>query len=101
MAVIQTQAKQRKDSIEQFQKGGRDDLVRREEAELAILETYLPQTLTSDELDAAITAAIEETGAATVKDLGRVMKALMGRFGTRVDGKAAGERVRALLSGGH
>jgi uncharacterized protein YqeY len=96
--VIQSLVKQRKESIEQFTKGGRADLAKQEEAELAIIESYLPAAVPAEEIDRAVDEAITETGASSVKDMGRVMKAVMARFaGKVVDGKQINEKVRVKL----
>ena len=96
--VIASLIKQRRDSIEQFTKGGRDDLASREAAEISMLEGYLPPPLDPAELEAAVDAAISETGATAARDMGRVMKAVMGRFaGRTVDGRAVNEMVRRKL----
>ena len=98
--VIASLIKQRRDSIEQFTKGGRADLVARETAEIVTLEAYLPPPVDPAQLEAAVDAAIAETGAASAKDLGRVMKAVMARLaGQTVDGKAVNEIVRRKLAG--
>jgi uncharacterized protein YqeY len=98
--VIGSLIKQRRDSIEQFTKGGRQDLAARETAELAVLEAYLPPPLGPAELEEAVDAAIAETGATSPKDLGRVMKASMARLGGRtIDGRAVSELVRRKLGG--
>ena len=98
--VITSLIKQRRDSIEQFRNGGRDDLAVKEEAELAILETYVPPPVGAAEIAAAVDAAIAETGAATAKDMGRVMKAVMARLaGATVDGKMVSDLVRQRLGG--
>jgi uncharacterized protein YqeY len=98
--VIASLIKQRRDSIEQFTKGGRNDLAAREAAEIATLEGYLPPPMDPAELDAAVDAAVAETGASTAKDVGRVMKAVMGRLaGRTVDGRAVNEKVRRRLGG--
>jgi uncharacterized protein YqeY len=100
LQVVAGLIKQRRDSIEQFARGGRDDLVAKEQAELAILEQLMPPPVTPAELDEAVDAAIARTGAATLKDMGRVMKAVMGAFGDRpVDGKQVSELVRKKLGG--
>src|SRR4030095_14394428 len=78
--VVSTLVKQRRDSIEQFAKGGRTDLVDKETAEIAVLEQYLPPAISAEEIDAAVTAAIAETGATTPKDMGKVMKAVMSKL---------------------
>ena len=90
--------KQRKDSIEQFEKGGRTDLVEKEEAELRVIEEFLPAQLSDADLDAAIEGAIRETGAAGVRDMGKVMKVLMPNLTGRADSKMVGEKVKARLS---
>jgi uncharacterized protein YqeY len=98
--VVNSLVKQRRDSIEQFLKGGRQDLVDKETAEIAILESYLPAAADPAVVDAAVTDAIAETGATSAKDMGRVMKAAMARLaGQTVDGKAVNELVRKKLSG--
>jgi uncharacterized protein YqeY len=98
LQVVSTLVKQRRDSIEQFTAAGRDELADKERRELAILERYLPPPVDAAALDAAVAAVIAETGAATVKDMGRVMKGVMARFdGQLVDGKLVSERVRAAL----
>ena len=98
LGVIKSQAKMRRDSIEQFTQGGRADLAEREAAELSVLETYLPQQMGAEELENAIDGLIAELGAGSVKDMGRVMKELMNRFAGRVDGKEAGGIVKSKLS---
>jgi hypothetical protein len=100
LAVLRTLVKQRRDSIEQFRKGKRDDLADKEEAEIKILERYLPAGASEEEIDAAVAAAIQETGALSAKDLGKVMKAAMAKLaGKTVDGKLVSEKVRAKLGG--
>ena len=96
--VVSSLVKQRRDSIEQFAKGGRQDLVDKETAEIAILETYLPPAVDPATLEKAVADAIAETGATTAKDMGRVMKAAMAKLaGQTVDGKAVNELVRRKL----
>ena len=98
LQVVASLVKQRRDSIEQFTAGGRQDLATKEAAEIVILETYLPPSVTPEELDAAVTEAISETGAAGPKDMGKVMKAAMARLaGKTVDGKKLNEMVRTRL----
>ena len=98
--VVSSLVKQRRDSIEQFQKGGRTDLVEKETAEVAVLEQYLPPAISAEEIDAAVTAAIAETGATTAKDMGKVMKAVMPKLaGKNADGRAVNEAVRRKLGG--
>lgn len=97
--VLGSLLKQRRDSIEQFTAAGRTDLVEKERADMAVLEAYAPPAVSADDLAAAVDAAIAETGATGAKDVGRVMKAVMGRFaGRTVDGKAVNELVRRRLS---
>jgi hypothetical protein len=99
LAVLRTLIKQRHDSVEQFRKGGREDLAQKEEAEIKIIETYLPAGASEEEIDASVAAAIQETGATSAKDLGKVMKAAMGKLaGKNVDGKHVNEKVRAKLA---
>ena len=96
--VVSSLVKQRRDSIEQFTKGGRKDLVDKETAEIAVLEEYLPPALDPTALDKAVADAIAETGATSPKDMGRVMKAAMSKLaGQTVDGKAVNELVRRKL----
>jgi uncharacterized protein len=97
--LLQTLAKQRKESIEQFAKGGRQDLVEKETNELRILETYLPAGASQAEMDAAIEKAINEVGATTIKQMGAVVKAAKESLtGKAVDGKALSDRARERLS---
>ncbi len=98
MQILSVMVKQRKDSIEQFAKGGRADLVEKEEAELKILLEYLPAQMSEEEVEALIKKIIVEIDAVSVKDMGRVMKVLMPEITGKADGKAAGEKVKALLS---
>jgi uncharacterized protein len=99
--VLASLIKQRRDSIEQFRAAGRNDLVEREAAEIAVLERYAPPAASAEDLDRAVTAAIAETGASSPKDMGRVMKAVMSSLsGRTVDGKAVNELVRKKLAGG-
>ncbi len=98
--VVGSLVKQRRDSIEQFVKGGRQDLADKEAAEIRILEAYLPPSADPAAIDRAITDAIAETGAVSSKDMGRVMKAAMAKLaGQSVDGKIVNERVRQKLAG--
>lgn len=100
LAVISKEVKQRRDSIEEFQKGGRTDLVRQNEEEIAILMDYLPQLMTEDEVRSAVTEAVAATGAAAPKDMGKVMKELMPKVKGRADGKLVNQIVRELLENG-
>ena len=93
IGIIMTALKQRRESIEQFQKGGREDLVRKEKSELEVLQTFLPQQLSEEELVGEIQAVIREVGASSLKDMGKVMKIVM----VRVRGRAEGARVSSLV----
>ena len=98
--VLHTLVKQRKDSIDQFKKGGRADLVAREENELKILESYLPAAVSEQEIEQVVTEVITELQVTNPKDIGRVMKAVMSKLaGQNVDGKMVNELVRNKLSG--
>ena len=98
LQVVSMLVKQRRDSIEQFSKAGRTDLVDKETAEIVVLEQYLPPAASAADIDAAIDAAVVETGAASVKDMGKVMKAVMPRLaGKNADGRAVNEAVRRKL----
>lgn len=97
--ILQTLVKQRKESIEQFTKGRREDLASKETKELAIIETYLPAAASEAEMDASIAKAMAETGATSPKQMGAVVKAARTALeGKTVDGKALSDRVRAKLS---
>jgi uncharacterized protein YqeY len=97
--LLQTLVKQRKESIDQFTKGNRLDLAEKESKELAIIEAYLPAAATEAEMDAAITKAIAETSATSMKQMGAVVKAAKTQLeGKNVDGKALSDRVRSRLS---
>ncbi len=99
MQVLNTLIKQRKESAEMFRKGGRPELAEKEEAELKLIESYMPASASDEEIDAAITQAISETGVTSLKQMGVVMKAAQAKLaGKRVDGKALSEKVRARLS---
>ena len=98
LQVIASLIKQRRDSIEQFSKAGRTDLVEKETAEIKVLDAYLPPAATAEEIDAAVAAAIAETGAASPKDVGKVMKAVMPKLaGKNADGRIINESVRRKL----
>jgi uncharacterized protein YqeY len=100
LQVVASLVKQRKDSIDQFTKGGRQDLADKEAAEIRVLDAYLPPAADPAVIDRAIEDAIGETGATSAKDMGRVMKAAMARLaGQSVDGKTVNERVRQKLGG--
>jgi len=97
-AVLRSLVKQRRDSVEQFRKGGREDLATKEEAEIEFLQAYLPAEASEEEIDAAVAAAIAETGAAGPQDLGKVMKAVMSKLaGKNADGRRVNQMVRAKL----
>ena len=97
--VLASLIKQRRDSIEQFKNGGRTDLVEKETAEVAVLERYAPPAASAADIERAVDAAIKETGASGAKDMGRVMKAVMGALaGQSVDGKVVNELVRKKLA---
>jgi len=96
-AVLRTFAKRAKDSIEQFTEAGRTELAEKEKAELAIIEEYLPKQLGEDDLRGMIKDIIQEQGAAGMKDMGKVMKALMDKAKGQVDGKAANNIVKEML----
>jgi uncharacterized protein YqeY len=98
LQILSAIVKQRKDSIEQFAKGGRNDLVEKEEAELKVVQEFMPAQMSEDEVDNLIKKAIAEAGAASVKDMGKVMKILMPQLTGVADGKMVGEKVKALLS---
>lgn len=99
MQVLKSLIKQRTDAAEMFRKGGRPEQAEKEEAERALIETYLPAGATEAEIDAAIGEAVAETGVTSVKQMGVVMKAVQGRLkGKTVDGKALSEKVRARLA---
>ncbi len=97
--VLQREARQRRDSIEEYTKGKRPDLVAHETYELELIETYLPQALTEEELRALVRATIDEVGATAPTDVGKVMGPLMARIAGRADGRRANEIVRELLAG--
>ena len=98
LQVVASLVKQRRDSIEQFAKAGRTDLVEKETGELTVLQAYLPPSATPEEINAAVAEAIAETGATSAKDMGKVMKAVMPKLaGKNADGKAVNEAVRRTL----
>jgi uncharacterized protein YqeY len=99
--LLRSLVKQRRDSIEQYEKAGRQELVDKEQAEVAVIETYLPQGASAAEIEAAVQAAIAETGATSMKDMGRVMKAVQAALaGKNADGKAVADAVKIKLSEG-
>ena len=98
MKILMKQAKQRKDSIEQFQKAGREDLAKGEIEELAIIEKFLPKAMAVEEIEAVISGLISSTGAAGMKDMGKVMGAASKELAGKADGKVISEIVKRLLS---
>ena len=96
--VLSTMTKQRKDSIEQFARGGRTDLVEKEESELIVIQSFMPAQMSEEDINREIRQAIAETDAVSVKDMGKVMKVLMPKLTGKADGKAVGEKVKAALS---
>lgn len=101
LQVVGALVKQRRDSIEQFLAGQRPDLAAKEQAEIEVLETLLPPAASDEDITAAVDAAVEETGATSAKDMGRVMKAVMARLaGKTADGRKVNEAVRARLARG-
>ena len=98
MQILKSLVKQRQEAAELFRQGGRPELAEKEEAELRLIESYLPAAPSEEEVEAAIAAAVAETGAASIKQMGVVMKAAQAKLaGKRVDGKALSEKVRAKL----
>jgi len=99
MQVLKSLVKQRQEAAEMFRKGGRPELAEKEEAELRLIESFLPAAPTEEEMDAAVAAALAETGITSLKQMGAVMKAAQARLaGKRVDGKLLSDKVRARLS---
>lgn len=98
LQILTSLVKQRQESVLQFRQGGREDLATKEEAEIAILQGYLPAALSESELKAMITAAIAEAGAATPKDMGKVMKLVTPKTTGRADGKVVSQLVQQLLA---
>lgn len=98
IALLQREAKRRTDSIEQFRAGNRQDLVERESAQLSVLQRYLPQPLSDEELAALVRQVIAETGASSPKDMGKVMPVAMERVAGRADGKRVSTAVREALA---
>jgi len=100
--ALQSLVKQRRDSVEQYEKAGRRELAAKETSEIAVIEAYLPQAATPEEIEAAVAAAVAETGASSMKDMGTVMKAVMVHMvhltGKSADGRLVSEAVKAKLS---
>jgi uncharacterized protein YqeY len=97
-AVLKKQIKQRQDSIEQFEKGGRQDLAAKEKAEVELMKVYLPAEMSADEIGRIIADVIKETGAQSMKDMGNVMKAVRDKVAGRADGKLVSDLVKEKLS---
>jgi uncharacterized protein len=98
LQLLSGMVKQRRDSIEQFEQGNRPDLVEKEKAELRVIQEFLPVQMSEADIDAVIAEAIRETGAVGIRDMGKVMKALMPKVAGKADGKAVGEKVKLRLS---
>ena len=98
LQLLSAMVKQRRDSIEQFRQGGRMDLVEKEEAELKVIRTFMPEQMSIEDIEREIEKAIQEADAASIKDMGKVMKVLMPRLTGKADGKLVGEKVKARLS---
>jgi uncharacterized protein YqeY len=98
MQMLSSMVKQRKDSIDQFKKGGREDLVEKEEAELKVIQQFMPVQISEEEIDAEIQKSIQEVGAVGIKDMGKVMKVLMPKLTGKADGKMVGDKVKERLS---
>ena len=97
--LLRSLVKQRRDSVEQYEKAARQDLADKEKAEIAIIEAYLPQSASQEEIERAVAAAIQETGAASLKDMGKVMKATQSQLaGKNADGRVVSEIVKARLA---
>ncbi len=99
LGVLEKMVKQRRDSVEQYTKGGRDDLANIEKDEIAILETYLPEQLGDDEIDALVDSVIAETGAESIRDMGKVMGAIKAKVAGQADMGVVGGKVKAKLAG--
>jgi uncharacterized protein YqeY len=99
IAVLNTLVKQRKDSVEQFRNGGREEMAQKEEAEIKIIEEYLPAAASEEDIRRAVEEAIQETGASSMKDMGKVMKATLARLaGKSADGSRVSQLVKEKLS---
>ena len=98
LSLIKKEAKARKDSIQQFRDGGRDEMADKEEAELAILEEYLPEQMGEDQVREVVSGVIAETGASSMSDMGKVMGAAMGKLGGQADGGVVNKVVKEMLS---
>ena len=98
LGVINKMVKQRRDSIEQFGKGGRQDLVDKEQSEISVLDTYLPEQMSDEELDALVESAISESGAESIRDMGKVMGLIKSQAAGQADMGAVGAKVKARLT---
>ena len=98
LEIIAKESKKRKDSLEDYEKSGREDLIAQIKEEIEILSEYLPKPLTKEELEEIISSVIAETGATTIKDMGKVMKEVKQKVGTRADGKTINEKVKEKLA---
>jgi uncharacterized protein YqeY len=99
MRVLETLIKQRRESADMFRKGGREDLASKEDAELALIETYMPASASEADIDRAVSEAVAETGATSAKQMGTVMKAVQAKLaGRRVDNKAVSDKIKARLT---
>ena len=100
MKLLRSLVKQRRDSVEQYEKGGRQELADKEKTEIEVIEAYLPQSASREEIEAAVAAAISETGASSMKDMGRVMKVVQAALaGKNADGRTVSEIVKAKFGG--
>ena len=98
--LLNSLVKQRRDSVEQYEKGGRQDLADKEKAEIEVIDAYLPQAASREEIEAAVTAAIADTGASSMKDMGKVMKSVQAELaGRNSDGRTVSEIVKSKLGG--
>jgi hypothetical protein len=97
LQLLSSMVKQRKDSIDQFRKGGREDLVEKEEAQLKVIQSFMPQQMSEEDIVREIDTAIREVGAVSIKDMGKVMKVLMPKLTGKADGKIVGEKVKEKL----
>jgi uncharacterized protein YqeY len=100
MKLLRSLVKQRRDSVEQYEKGGRPELADKEKTEIEVIEAYLPQAASPEEIEAAVAAAVAETGANSIKDMGKVIKAVQAALvGKNADGRTVSEIVKAKLGG--
>lgn len=98
--LLRSMVKQRRDSVEQYEKGARQDLAEKEKAEIDVIESYLPQAASLEDIEQAVVAAISETGAASMKDMGKVMKTVQAALaGKNADGRSVSEMVKTKLGG--